>query len=72
MRVQEKTIMRANENVPARRPSVRVPGLTETMLLVMILAAFLLLHILAGMIVQRAGTGDDAPSQPDVRSQLYD
>lgn len=64
--------MPANEALSTRRWSVRVPQLTETTLLAIILAAFLLLHILAGTIVQRAGTGDDAPSKPDVWSRYYD
>jgi len=64
--------MRVNEGLCTRKSSVQVPELTETMLLVTILAGFLLLHVLAGAILQRAGMGDGAPSEPDARSQLYD
>ena len=64
--------MRANKELSTRKSSLQVPEPTEMMLLTIILAAFLLLHVLAGTIVQRVGTGDGASSEPDVRSQLYD
>jgi len=64
--------MRANKELSTRKSSLQAPEPSEMMLLAIILAAFLLLHVLAATIVQRAGTGDDASSEPDVRSHLYD
>jgi len=64
--------MSANEDVVRRKSSAQVPLLTEQALLATILILFLLLHVMAGAMMQRAGATDRAPSTHDIAAQLYD
>lgn len=54
------------------KSSAPAPILTERLLLAAVLAAFLLLHILAGVILLRDGAPRDPPRDADMQSQLYD
>jgi hypothetical protein len=62
--------MPTNEATVRRKSSVHVPVLTEKVLVTTILVLFLLLHGLAGAIMQRAGGADRAPPERDARDML--
>lgn len=59
--------MSSNEGLVVRRSSVRVPQLTEKLLVTTILLLFLLLHGLAGAMLKSPNASDPATSQQDVR-----
>ena len=60
--------MQANEIQPRRKPSIA----SQAALAVGVLAVFLLLHVLAGTIVQRTATTDGAQAKPVSTLQPYD
>jgi hypothetical protein len=70
--------MSANESfsqntLSARRSrSARLPKLSEKALIAAIAIAFLLLHILAGTILLRAGGSDTIVPQQEAAPSLYD
>jgi hypothetical protein len=59
--------MSTNEGLVRGKSSVQVRPLTETLLLATILVLFLLLHALAGAMLQAADTVDHASAEPDIR-----
>ncbi|MBV8699787.1 hypothetical protein [Bradyrhizobium sp.] len=59
--------MASNEGLVARSSSVRVPLLTEKVLVATILLLFLLLHGLAGVMLKSTNAGGSATSEQDVR-----
>jgi flagellar basal body-associated protein FliL len=64
--------MSSNESLARRRSSVQVPALTEKMLIAIILLLFVLLHGLAGAILQHGQAADGARPEPAATLQLYD
>jgi len=67
MPLPEIVAMSSNEGLVVRRSSVRVPQLTEKLLLTTILLLFLLLHGLAGATLKSTKAGDSATSVQDMR-----
>lgn len=65
--LMERTGMRPTED-SCRRKSVR----TQATLVTALLVIFLLLHILAGAVLQRAGAPDRSPSTQDLPLKRYD
>ena len=65
MPVPETIAMSTDEGLARRKSFVQVPPLTEKVLVAAILLLFLLLHCLAGMILQSAGSGERATSASD-------
>jgi hypothetical protein len=59
--------MQANEH-PLRRKSVTA----QATLVAALLVIFLLLHVLAGSVLQRAGAPDRSPSTQDLTLKPYD
>jgi hypothetical protein len=70
MYVSEETRVPTRETQPPRRPSTRTPALIQWTLTAIILAMFLMLHVLAGSILQRAEAGANPSSQHEAPSQL--
>jgi hypothetical protein len=64
--------MSASEEPWRGRSSAQAPALTETALLAVILILFVFLHVLAGTILQRAGTSEAVSSEPNMTLQYYD
>ncbi|BAM88966.1 hypothetical protein S58_29650 [Bradyrhizobium oligotrophicum S58] len=60
--------MQAHEIPPRRKPSIT----SQAALAAGILAVFLLLHVLAGAILQRTATTDGAQAKPASTLQPYD
>jgi hypothetical protein len=58
--------MSTNEGLVRRKSALQVPPLTEKVLLATIVVLFLLLHALAGVILQRAGPLDRVNSGQDI------
>jgi hypothetical protein len=61
-----------NERLLHREPTVQVPAFTGKTLVVTTLIVFLLLHLFAAAVLQRASAGDDRSSKQDKTFQLYD
>jgi hypothetical protein len=59
--------MASSEGLIRRSSSVRVPQLTERVLVTTILLLFLLLHGLAGVMLKSTNAGDTAASAQDIR-----
>ena len=72
MRFSENSTMSSNEGLVRRRSSVQLPAVTEKLLITIILLLFVLLHALAGAILQRAVVSDGAGAEPPATLQLYD
>ncbi len=63
--------MQTNEDVHRPKLTVRLLTFTERTLIATLLAVFVLLHVLAGSVLQRAEKGG-AGSELDLKSRLYD
>jgi hypothetical protein len=61
-----------NERLLHREPTVQVPAFTRKTLIVTTLIVFLLLHLFAAAVLQRASARDDRSPQQDKTFQLYD
>jgi len=72
MHLPERTIMLTDEAPSRRKSSVQLPARTEEMLVAAILILFLLLHVIAGAVLQHAGAADGELSERGVTLQLYD
>jgi hypothetical protein len=64
--------MLRNARLLHREPTVKVPAFTERTLVATALISFLLLHLFAAAILQRAGAKVDGPSEQEKALQLYD
>jgi hypothetical protein len=67
--------MSTNEGLVRRNSAVQMPPLTEKVLLASIVVLFLLLHALAGVILQRSGPPDRVDSARDIHdmtARLHD
>jgi len=64
--------MSASEELSRTKSSTQAPILTEAARLATILILFLVLHVVAGTILQRADAADGAFSEPEATSQYYD
>jgi hypothetical protein len=61
-----------NERLLDREPTVQVPAFTAKTLVAIILIVFLLLHLFAAAVLQRASARDHGFSEQDKTFQLYD
>jgi hypothetical protein len=61
-----------NERPFHREPTVQVPAFTGKTLVVTTLIVFLLLHLFAAAVLQRASAGNNRSSDRDKTVQLYD
>ena len=64
--------MQMNERLSLGKWSIRLPVPSEKVLIAAVAIAFLLLHILAGMALQRAAPEGMATPQDQTRPSLYD
>jgi hypothetical protein len=64
--------MLMNETLSRGKLSARLPMASEKVLITTIAIAFLFLHILAGMILQRAAADRPVTAQEQEKSSLYD
>jgi hypothetical protein len=64
--------MSINETLSQRKLSARLPAPSERVLIATIAVAFLFLHILAGMIIQRAAADRPATPQQQANPSSYD
>jgi len=64
--------MPINETFSQRKLSARLPAPSEKVLIATIAVAFLFLHILAGMILQRAAADGPTTPQEQAGPSLYD
>jgi hypothetical protein len=64
--------MLRNEQLLHRKPTVKVPASTEKPVVATILILFLLLHLFAAAVLQRAGAEVDGSSEHAKALQLHD
>jgi hypothetical protein len=64
--------MSMNERLSQAKWSARLPVPSEKLLITIIAIGFLFLHVLAGMILQRAAAGETVTPQEQAGPSLYD
>jgi hypothetical protein len=64
--------MQINESLSQAKLPARLPVPSEKALLTTVAAAFLLLHLLAGMVVLRAAANETMTPQQQARATFYD